>query len=148
MHERVIEEGGATWAAVVATCAQVFMRVVGLVGVMAFCSCNACCLCWCSRLDNSAANVAGLLLDLVMVAQQGRLIGLTVGISVGTLGIGACGCMELIHLLSLVWGMGMLTGACTHGTCCVLQKIVWGNGFFKLVGICLYASLCCVNNML
>jgi hypothetical protein len=31
MHEHVFEEGGATWAAAVATCAQVLMRVVGLV---------------------------------------------------------------------------------------------------------------------
>jgi hypothetical protein len=70
-----------------------------------------------------AANVVGLLLDLVMIAIQGTLIGLTVGISVGTLGIGACGCMEhVICLLSSVWGMGMLAGACTLGTHCVLQK--------------------------
>ncbi len=30
MQERVFEEGGATQAAAVATCAQVLMRVVGL----------------------------------------------------------------------------------------------------------------------
>jgi hypothetical protein len=68
-------------------------------------------------LDNSAANVVGLLLDLVMVAMRGALIGLTLGMSVGTLRIGACGCMErVICLLSLVWGMGMLAVACTLGT--------------------------------
>ncbi len=40
-----------------------------------------------------------------------------------TLGVGTCGCMEhVFHLLSLVWGMGMLAGACTIGTLCVLQK--------------------------
>ncbi len=65
----------------------------------------------------------GLRLDLVMVALRGALIGLIVGILVGTLGIGACGCMDhLIHLLLLVWSMGMLAGAFTLGTHCVLQK--------------------------
>jgi hypothetical protein len=123
MRERVFDEGGATQAAAVATCAQVLIRVVGLVGVMALRSCDACCLRWHLRLDDSAANVVGLLLDLVMVAMWGALIGLTVGISVGTLGIGACGCMErMICLLSSIWGMGMLTGACTLGTSCVLQN--------------------------
>jgi hypothetical protein len=98
------------------------MHVVGLVGVTALHSHDARCLRWCSRLDNSAANVVGLLLDSVMVAMQDTLIGLTIGISVGTLGIGACSCMEhVIYLLSSVWGMGMLAGACTLGTHCMLQ---------------------------
>jgi hypothetical protein len=123
MRERVFAEGGATQAAAVATCAQVLMHVIGLDGVTALCSCDACCLHWHLHLDNFAANVVGLLLDLVMVVMQGALIGLTVGMSVGTLGIGACGYMErMIHLLSLVWGMGKLFGACTLGTCCMLQK--------------------------
>ena len=98
------------------------MHVVGLGGVMALHSCDAHCLRWRLHLDDSAANVVGLLLDLVMVAMRDALMGLTVGISVGTLGIGACGCMErVICLLSLVWGIGMLAGACTHRTCCMLQ---------------------------
>jgi hypothetical protein len=67
--------------------------------------------------------VVSLQLDLVMVATWGALIGLTVGITVGTLGIGACGCMDcVICLLSLVGGMGILAGAFTLGTHCVLQK--------------------------
>jgi hypothetical protein len=75
------------------------------------------------RLDDSANNVVGLQLDLVMVATRGALIGLAVGIMMGTLGISACGCMDcVIHLLSLVGGMGMLAGAFTLGTHCVLQK--------------------------
>ncbi len=120
MRERVFEEGGATWAAAVATCAQVLMHVVGLAGGTALRSRDAHCLCWLSCLDDSATTVVGLLLDSVMVAMQDALIGLTVAISVGTLGIGACGCMEcVICLLSLVWGMGMLAGACTLRTCCV-----------------------------
>jgi hypothetical protein len=77
MHERVFEEGGATQAATVATCAQVLMRVVGLVGVMALRSCDACCLRWQLHLDDSATNVVGLLLDSEMVATWGVLIGLT-----------------------------------------------------------------------
>jgi hypothetical protein len=114
MCERVFEEKGATWAAAVVTCAQVLMCVVGLGGVMALHSCDACRLCWCWHLDDSAAHVVGLLLDLVMVATWGVLMGLTLGISVGTLRIGACSCMEcMICLLSLVWGMGMLAGVCT-----------------------------------
>jgi hypothetical protein len=78
MRERVFEEGGATMAAAIAICAQVLMRVVGLVEVMALHSHDACCLRWRLHLDNSAANGVGLLLDLVMVAMRGALIGLTV----------------------------------------------------------------------
>jgi hypothetical protein len=70
------------------------MPVVGLVGGMALRSCDAHCLRWCLHLDDSAINVVGLQLDLVVVAMRGALIGLTVGIMVGTLGIGACGCMD------------------------------------------------------
>ncbi len=87
-------------------------------------------------MDNSAINVVGLRLDLVVVATQGAQIGLIVGIMVGTLGIGACSCNDcVICLLSLVGGMGMLTGAFTLGACCVLQKMVWSDGFFESVGI-------------
>ncbi len=119
----MFKERGATWAAAVATCAQVLMPVNGLVGGTALHSCDACCLHWRLCLDDSATNVVSLLLDLVMVATQGTLIGLTVRISVGTLRIGACGCMDrVVCLLSLVGGMGMLAGACTLGTRCVLQK--------------------------
>jgi hypothetical protein len=122
VRERVFEEGGVTWAAAVATCARILMRVVGLNVVTALRSCEVHRLRWRSCLDASAANVEGLLLDPVMVAMRGALIGLTVGMSVGTLGIGACVCMErMIHLLSLVWGMGLLAGVCTLGTHCVLQ---------------------------
>jgi hypothetical protein len=97
------------------------MSVVGLIVVMALRSCEACCLRWHSRLENSAANVEGLLLDSVMVATQGALIGLTIGMSLETLGIAACICMEhMICLLSSVWGMGVLAGVCTLGTHCVL----------------------------
>jgi hypothetical protein len=123
MRERVFKEGGVARAAAVAACARVLMRVVGLVGGMALRGCDACRLCWRLRLDNSAINVVGLRLDSVMVATQGALISLTVGIMVGTLGSGACSYMDrVIHLLSLVGGMGVLAGAFTLGTRCVLQK--------------------------
>ena len=133
IHEHVFAEGGAACAAAVATCAQVLMRVVGLVGGMALCSCDARRLRWRLRLDNSAINVVGLRLDSVMVAMRGALIGLTVGIMVGALGIGACGCMDcMICLLSSVGSMGMLAGAFTLGTRCVLQK--WSGVMFLQIG--------------
>jgi hypothetical protein len=125
------------------------MHVVGLVGGTALRGRDARHLCWHSHLDDSAINVVSLRLDLVMVATRGALIGVTVGIMVGTIGISACGCMDhVICLLSLVGGMGMLAGAFTLGTCCVLQKMVWSDGFFESVGICLYACLCCINDRL
>ncbi len=68
VREHVFEEGGATWAAAVATCAQVLMRVVGLIVLMALRSREAHCLRWRSCLENSADNVEDLLLDPVMVA--------------------------------------------------------------------------------
>jgi hypothetical protein len=48
-----------------------------------------CRMRWRLRLDDSAINVVSLRLDLVVVATQGALIGLIVGIMVVTLGIGA-----------------------------------------------------------
>ncbi len=44
--------------------------------------------------DGLAANVVGLLIDSIGVATRGALMDLTVVISVGTFGIGACRCME------------------------------------------------------
>jgi hypothetical protein len=79
MREHVFQERGVTWAAAVATCAQVLMRVAGLGGVTALRSHDARCLRWHLHLDDSAANVVGFLLDLVMVATWGALMGLTVG---------------------------------------------------------------------
>ncbi len=147
MRECVFEKGGATRAAAVATCAQVYMRVVGLVDGTAVRSCDVHCLRWRSRLADSAINGVGLQLYLVMVALLGALIGLPVGISVGTLRIGACGCMDrVIHLLSLVWGIGHASW-CNHPwNLLSAAKMFWGNGFFILVGICLYVCLCCINN--
>ncbi len=149
MHERVFEEGGATWAAAVATCAQVLLRVVGLVGGMALRSRDAHNLHWRLHWDDSATDVVGLRLDLVVHALWGALIGLPVGISVGNLRIGACGCMDCATcLLSLVWSMGMLAGAFTLGTCCVLQKwsgmMVSSNwGGFVCTCACVASTILC-----
>jgi hypothetical protein len=125
------------------------MRVVGLVGGTALHSRDACCLRWRLHLDDSTTNVVGLPLDSAMVALWGALIGFPVGISVGTLGIGACGCIDhVICLLSSVWGMGMLAGAITLRTCCVLQKWSgvmvspnwWG---FVCKRACVASIICC-----
>jgi hypothetical protein len=103
MRECVFEEGGATQAAAVATCAQVLVCVARLVGGTALRSRDACRFCWRLRLDDFATDVVGLWLGSVMVGLWGALIGLTVGISVDLLGIGVCGCMyRVIHLLSLL----------------------------------------------
>ena len=68
MHEHMFKEGGVTSAAAVATCAQVLMRVVGLIVVVTLRSREARHLRWHLCLDDSAANVEDLLLDPVMVA--------------------------------------------------------------------------------
>ncbi len=82
------------------------MHVVELVRLTALRRCVACCLQWRSSLDDSAANVVGLLQGLMVVVMRGTLMGLNLEISVGDLGIGAYGCMEhMICLFSLVWGM-------------------------------------------
>ncbi len=121
VRECVFNDGGATWAAAVVTCAQVLICVVGLVGVMALGSRVACHLQWHLHLDDLAGNVVGLLLGLMVVVTRGKLMDFTVGLLMGTFGIGYCRCMEcVICLLSLVWGMGMLVGACTLGTHCML----------------------------
>jgi hypothetical protein len=52
------------------------------------------------------------------------MVGLLVGSLVGTLGTGGCGCMEhVILLVSLIWVVGMLGGAFTLGTHCVMQVV-------------------------
>jgi hypothetical protein len=74
MQERVFKDGGATWAAAVATCAQVLMHVVGLVGGTTLRSRDAHCLHWRLHLVDSATDEAGLQLDLVMALLWGALI--------------------------------------------------------------------------
>jgi hypothetical protein len=147
--EGVFKEGGATWAAAVANCAHVLMCWVGMVGVMALHSHVACCLQWRSRLDDSASNVVGLLLGSMVVVIRGTLIGLTLEISVGTLRIGAFECIDrVICLLSLVWGMRSLGGACTLKTCCMLWissgvvvlSNLWG---FACTGACVVSTIRC-----
>ncbi len=130
--ERVFEEGGATWAAAVATWAQILMCRVGLVGVAELQSCEAHRLQWCLHLDELSGKVVGLmpgtqaslLVGSMVVATRGALMGLPVGLSVGTLRTGDCSCMEhVICLLSSIWGLGMLGGAYTLRTCSILRVL-------------------------
>jgi hypothetical protein len=132
VHERAFKEGGAAWAAVVATRAQNLMHGVRLVVVVALHSCVARRLRRRSRLDELAGKVVGLMpgaqvgfpVGFLVVATRGVLMGLPVGLLVGTLGTGDCCCMErVICLLSLIWGLGTLGGACTLGARCMLRVL-------------------------
>ncbi len=105
--DRVLMEGGATWAASVATWALVCTQGDVLIGVAAFCSGTA----------------RRFLRRSHLVELVGMLAGLLVGAPLlGTLGTGVCVSMErVILLLTLIWGVCTLGGGCTLGTCCV-----WG----------------------
>ncbi len=60
-----------------------------------------------------------------------------------------CLCLHGVHDLSVVIGMGYGSACwCLHPNSLRFANIVWGDGFFKSVEICLYASLCCINNTL
>jgi hypothetical protein len=102
----------------------------GLVGVAALQSCAACCLQWHLQLAILAGNVVGLMpgaqaglpVDSMVVATRGVLMGLPVGLLVGNLGAGDCGCMgHMICLLLLIWVLGTLGGTCTLGT----HRMLW-----------------------
>ncbi len=70
---------------------------------------------WC------ASRLAG---GIIRDFDKGRADGLAgpVGSLAGTLGTGDCGYMEhVICLLSSIWGLETLGGACTLGTCCMLH---------------------------
>ncbi len=157
VHECVFKEGGVTWAAAVATWARVLMRRVGLVGVTALQCCVDCRLWMHSCLDELAGKVLGLMpgaratlsLGLLVVATRGALIGLLVGLLAGTLGTGDYGCMEcVICLLLLLWGLGMLGGACTLGTWCMLRILSGIMVSSNLLGcacmwVCVESMICC-----
>ncbi len=103
----VLMEGGATWAASVATWALVCTWGDVQIGVAAFRSRTAC----------------RFLRHSHLVESVGMLVGLLVGAPLlGTLGTGVCMSMEhRILLLTLIWGVGTLGGGCTFGTHCA-----WG----------------------
>ncbi len=103
----VLMEGGATWAASIATWALVCMRGDVLIGVAAFRCRTARCF----------------LRRTHLVESVGMLVGLLVGAPLlGTLGTGVCMSMEcMILLLTLIWGVGTLGGGCTLRTHCA-----WG----------------------
>jgi hypothetical protein len=106
-RDLVLMEGGATWAASVATWALVCTQGDVLIGVAAFRSRTAC----------------RFLRHSHLVESDGMFVGLLVGAPLlGTLGTGVCVSMErVILLLTLIWGVGSLGGGCTLGTHCV-----WG----------------------
>ncbi len=101
-RDLVLMEGGAIWAASIATWALVCMQGDVLIGAAAFCSHTACRFLRRSRLVESV----------------GMLVGLLVGAPLlGTLGTGFCVSMKcVILLLTSIWGVGTLGGGCTLGT--------------------------------
>ncbi len=96
-HDLVLMEGGATWAASVATWALVCMRGDELIGVAAFCSRTA----------------RHFLRRSHLVELVGMFVGLLVGTPLlGTFGTGVCVSMErVILLLTSIWGVCILGGA-------------------------------------
>ena len=98
----VLMEGGAIWAAAVATWALVRAQEDVLVGVAALRSRAARRFLMCSRL----AELVGMLVGVTLLC---------------TLRTDGCASMEgVILLLSSVWVAGTLGGVCTIGTRCML----------------------------
>ena len=102
-------EGGATWAAAVATWALVRARGDVLLGVVALRSLAARHFLLCSCLAESFGMMAGVTL-------------------LCTLGTDGCDSMErVILVLLLVWFAGTLASACTLGTCGMLGVCTLGT---------------------
>jgi hypothetical protein len=98
----MLMEGGATWAAAVATWALVCARGHVLVGMAALRSRAARCF----------------LMRSCLAESVGMLVVVTL---LGTLGTDGCTSMEcVILLLSTVYVAGTLGGVCTLGTYCML----------------------------
>jgi hypothetical protein len=102
-------EGGATWAAAVATWALVCTKGNVLVGVAA--------------LRSRAAR------RFVMRSHLAELVGMLVGVTLlSTLGTDGYASMErVILLLSSVWVASTLGGICTLGTCGILGVCTLGT---------------------
>jgi hypothetical protein len=98
----VLMEGGAAWAAAVATWALVCTQGDVLVGVAVLRSCVAC--------------------HFLMRSHLAESVGILVGVTLlSTLGTDGRPSMEhVILLLSSVWIAGTLVGVCTLGTCSML----------------------------
>jgi hypothetical protein len=97
-RDLLLVEGGATWAAAVATWALVCTQGDVLVGVAALHSCAARCFLMRSCLAESVS----------------MLVGVTL---LSTLGTDGCASIErVVLLLSSVWVAGKLGGICTLGT--------------------------------
>jgi hypothetical protein len=101
-------EGGATWAAAIATWALVHTQGDVLVGVAA--------------LRSRAAR------RFLMRSRLAELVGMLVGVTLlSTLGTDGRASMEhVILLLSSVWVVGTLGGVCTLGTCGMLGVCTLG----------------------
>ncbi len=125
--ERVLNKGGASWAAAVATCAMVLMQGVVLFGVVGLCSRMALHFRRYSCLAESVDKLVGLFV--------GVLVGLQVGLLVGTLEtLAGVSTWWVILLLSLMRGVSTLRGACIFGTCCMLWVASGVVVFAKLSG--------------
>ncbi len=98
----VLMEGGATWAAAIATWALVCTQGDVLVGVAVL----------------RSRAVRRFLMRSCLAESVGMLVGITL---LSTLGTDGCTSMErVILLLSSVWVAGTLGGICTLGTCGML----------------------------
>jgi hypothetical protein len=102
-------EGGAAWAAAVATWALVCTQVDVLVGV--------------AVLRSRAAH------RFLMRSRLAELVGMLVGVTLlSTLGTDGHASMEHVNLLlSSVWIAGTLVGVCTLGTCGMLGVCTLGT---------------------
>jgi hypothetical protein len=105
----VLMEGGATWAAAIATWALVCMQGDVLVDVAALCS--------------RAAH--RFLMRSCLAESVGMLVGVTLLSTLGT--DGHASTEHVILLISSVWVAGTLGGVCTLGTCGMLGVCTLGT---------------------
>ncbi len=108
-RDLVLMEGGATWAAAIATWALVCTQGDVLVGVAVLCSRAAC----------------RFLMHSCLAESVGMLVGITLLSTLRTDGRASMECVIL--LLSSVWIAGTLVGVCTLGTCGMLGVCTLGT---------------------
>ncbi len=108
-RDLVFMEGGATWAAAVATWALVCTQGDVLVGVAVLRSCAA----------------RRFLMRSCLAESVGMLVGVTLLSTLGTDGRTSMECVIL--LLSSVWIAGTLMGVCILGTCGMLGVCTLGT---------------------
>ncbi len=140
MCERVLNAGGATHAAAIATWACVQMHGDVLIVGSARRSPAARHFRTRSRLMESVGGAVGLLVG-------GGAFGLLVGaLLMGTLGNGVVMFIKrVILLLASVWGMGILAVVCTLGTCCtggVSVAVCSNQSGCAFICICVASTIC------